>query len=310
MNYAQVIDTMFKLTVAMAVGFGLNKLKVIGAETNKSLSGMIINVTCPALVVYAVCNQKELSAEVVKLLGFGVALYLLLPLLVVVVTLLLGAKADKRGVYQMLLMFGNITFMGFPVVQAMYGEQAIFYINILNILFAVFIFTYGVGLLKENGPGGRFRLRVKDLFSPGAISGYLSLAIYFFRIPVPSLLVNAMGFVGGVTTPLSMIVIGSIIAEFPFKALFSQVRLFGLAAVKLLVFPLLGFLVASLVFEDPMLVGIVTVSLGMPSASLCVMVCKQYGSDTQAETAALGVFITTVLSIVTIPLVIFLLGKA
>jgi len=310
MNYAQVIDTMFKLTVAMAVGFGLNKFKVIGEQTNKSISGMIINVTCPALVVYAVCNQKELSAEVVKLLGFGAVLYLLLPLVVAGLSLLLGAKADKRGVYQMLLMFGNITFMGFPVAQAMYGEQAIFYMNILNILFAVFIFTYGVGLLKENGPGERFRLRLKDILSPGALSGFLSLAIYFFHIQVPSLLVNAMGFVGGVTTPLSMIVIGSIIAEFPFKALFSQGRLFLLAAMKLLLFPLLGFWVANLVFDDPMLVGIVTVSLAMPSASLCAMVCKQYGTEAQADTAALGVFITTVLSIGTIPLVIFLVGMA
>ena len=287
MNYAQVIDTMFRLTVAMAVGFGLNRAKVLTSETNRSLSGMIINVTCPALVVYSVCNQKALSPEVVKLLLFGAGLYVVLPFIGMALTRLMRVRDERRGVYQLLLVFGNVTFMGFPVVQAIYGEQAIFYMNILNILFSVLIFTYGVALLKEGGPGAGFELRWRDVLSPGALAGFLSLAIYFFHISVPCM-----------------------IAEFPLRALFSQGKLFLLSGLKLLLFPLLGYLAANLVFQDPMLAGVVTVSLGMPSASLCAMVCRRYGDEAQADTAALGVFLTTVLSVVTIPLVILLLSKA
>ena len=214
----------------------------------------------------------------------------------------------KQGVYRMLLMFGNVTFMGFPVAQALYGEQAIFYMNIFNIPFTLLIFTYGVALLREKGDGVQTAVRARDIFSPGFLSGLLSLVIYFVQIPVPPMVVNALGFIGGLTTPLSMVVLGSTIAGFSFRDIFKEHKMFILAGLRLAVFPALGFLVAKLIFADAMLAGIVTISLGMPSASLCAMISRQYGNALQADTAAMGVFITTVLSIATIPLMIMLIA--
>ena len=302
-----MFETMVKLTFAMVLGIVLNKAKVFTHETNKSLSSLIVNVTSPALAIYSVSNQNQINAEVLKLVGFGAVLYLALPILALGVILLMRPPRDRRGVYQMLLVFGNVSFMGFPVVEALYGSQAIFYINILNIPFTLLIFTYGVRLLRERGVGEPAAFKMSEVFSPGFVSAILSLCIYFLRIPMPGFAVSSLGFIGSLTTPLSMLVIGSMIADFSLRDFFAQKQLFWLMLIKLLAMPLAGFWVAGLLFQDPVLVGTVTLSLAMPSGALCAMVSRQYGNDAQANTAALGVFITTVVSMVTIPLLIFAL---
>lgn len=309
MSYAQVLDTMFRLGFAMLLGYVLNKTRVINAETNKGLSGMIVNVTSPALAIYAVAGQQQVNAEVLKLVGFGAALYLVLPVLALGAALLLRPARDVRSVYQLLLVFGNVSFMGFPVAQAVYGEQAIFYINILNIPFTLMIFTYGVRLLRGRGEGIDAAFSWGDVFSPGFLSALISLAVYFARLPLPAFVVNALGFVGGLTTPLSMMVIGSMMAAFSFREVFAEKKLYLMAALKLVAMPVAGYFLARLLFADPVLVGVITLSLAMPSGALCAMVGQQYGTVRQANTAALGVFITTILSMLSIPLVILALSR-
>lgn len=298
---------MFKLLFAMAMGFVLRKTKVVSAEANRGFSALVVNLTSPALALYAVLNQSEVNTEAFKLVGFGAALYILMPLLAFGVVLLLRPAKDIRSVYQMLLVFGNVSFMGFPVAQAVYGDQAIFYINILHIPFTLMIFTYGVRLLRSGMAGGGAALRLRDVLSPGFIAAVLSLVIYFLRIAFPPLVTNALGFIGSMTTPLSMLVIGGMMANFAWRDLWAVKGLYLLALVKLAALPVLGFAAASLVFRDPVMVGAVTLSLAMPSGTLVPMVASQYGAQRQADVAALGVFITTVLSMASIPLVILAL---
>jgi len=297
---------MFKLCVTMVLGVVLNKIKILNDDSNKTLSRLIVEVTSPALAVYAVCGQNAINAEVLKLVGFGAAIYLTLPLIAYGLTLLMKPDRPLRGVYQMLLIFGNVSFMGFPVVQALFGEQAIFYINILNIPFTLMIFTYGVRLLSVGKQGGG-ALKISHFLSPGFLAAVISLLIYFLRIPVPSMIAGTLGLVGGLTTPLSMLVIGSMIANFSFRDLFLEKKLFLLSLLKLIAMPIAGFAVARLLFSDPIMIGTITLSLAMPAGTLCAMVSRQYGNDLQANTAALGVFITTVLSLLSIPLVILVL---
>ncbi len=297
---------MFKLCVTMVLGVVLNKIKILNDESNKTLSRLIVEVTSPALAVYAVCGQNAINAEVLKLVGFGAAIYLTLPLIAYGLTLLMKPDRLLRGVYQMLLIFGNVSFMGFPVVQALFGEQAIFYINILNIPFTLMIFTYGVRLLSVGKQGGG-ALKISHFLSPGFLAAVVSLLIYFLRIPVPSMISGTLGLVGGLTTPLSMLVIGSMIANFSLRDLFLEKKLFLLSLLKLIAMPMAGFAVARLLFSDPIMIGTITLSLAMPAGTLCAMVSRQYGNDLQANTAALGVFITTVLSLLSIPLVILVL---
>lgn len=305
MAYENIFNTMFKLLVAISIGYVLNKKNVLNEHVNKSISSLIINVTCPALIIYSVCKQEAVNSEVLKLLGFGGLIYLVLPILSMLIIRMLRVKKSSRGVYELLLIFANVSFMGFPVVQAVYGEKAVFFINILNMPFNLLIFTYGIWLIQRNSHT-KLKLDYKNFVSIGVISSVISLFIYFLQIPMPSFLTEALGFIGGITTPLSMIAIGGIIADFSIREIASEKKMILLSIVKLAIFPFIGYFAAKIIFQDPTLVGVITLSLGMPSGALCVMMCQKHGAD--AKVASIGVFMTTMLSLLTIPVILMLLS--
>ena len=264
MNNAPVLSIFLKLFLAVVIGYVLNRKKILGPEATKGISGLIVNVTCPALVLYSVTKQEGAGGEVLLLVLFGAGMYVVLPFLARLLALPTRRGPGGDGVFQMMLVFANVNFMGFPVVQALYGEGAIFYDNLLHLPFFVLLFTYGIGLIRGKREAGT-RIRVGDILTPGLLAGLASLAVYFLRIPVPSLAVESLGFIGGITTPLSMIAVGSILADFDFRDIFSDKRLFYIAFLKLAALPLAGWFAASLVFRDPMMVGLVTISLGTVS---------------------------------------------
>ncbi len=308
MSGTPVWSIFLKLFLAVVIGYVLNRKKILGPEATKGISGLIVNVTCPALVLYSVTRQEGAGGDVLLLVAFGVAMYAVLPFLAKLLARPTARGPGGDGVFQMMLVFANVNFMGFPVVQAIYGEGAIFYDNLLHLPFFVLLFTYGIRLLRGKREAGA-RIRVGDILTPGLLAGLASLAVYFLRVPVPPLVVESLGFIGGITTPLSMIAVGSILADFDFRDILSDRRLFYIAFVKLVALPLAGWLLAGLVFRDPMMVGLVTISLGMPAASLCAMLGRQYGGPERGKTAALGVLLTTALSFVTIPVLIVLLSR-
>ena len=303
-----LFGTMFKLMVALLLGFFLFRKGKFSEAVNRALSFLVVQVACPAMIIASSFAKGSESGEedmVLWLVAAGAVLYLgLLPLTAWLFSKLLLVEKKKSGAYRFLLMFGNIIFMGFPILESLYGEQAVFYCSILHILFNAAIFSYGIFLLKrEKGKAGS--VRWKDMVSAGSLASVFAIAFHFSGWQPPDFVLDTLKFVGGLTTPLSMIILGSILATFPLGILFKEKRLFFFAAVKLVVYPVLGFFIGRLFFSDPMILGMIVLTLGMPSASMCAMISSQEQREVQTITA--GVIITTILSLVTIPAIYFLL---
>ncbi len=287
---------MLKLLVAVIIGFGAGKKGILNNAVNKGLSALVVNITCPFLIVYVAATQEQASSQVTGILGFGFLLYGGLVLLSYGLSSIFFS-GGQRGMHQLLLTFSNVSFMGLPLVESLYGQDAVFLINILHIPFNLLIFTWGIFLLTEN----RERIQWKKIMQglPGILASLLALGISLTGISVPGMLLTPLSFIGSVTTPLSMLVMGGILAQYSFKEIWGEKRVYLLAVWKLLVYPLAGFLLANLFFEDAVIIGVITLSMGMPSASMCVMLCAQYGGD--EKTASAGVMVTTLLSFITLP---------
>ncbi|MBO4406492.1 MAG: AEC family transporter, partial [Clostridia bacterium] len=133
------------------------------------------------------------------------------------------------------------------------------------------------------------------------------LAMYFARLQFPAVLGETFSFVGGVTPPLTMLITGSILAEYPIKNMLSEIKVKLLLVLKMLLLPVLALLLAKLFFGDPVIVGLITLTFAMPCGSMCAMLSKEYGVN--ADTASSGVVFSTVLSLVTIPLVYLALSR-
>lgn len=298
-----IVSAMVKIFVAILLGMYLRKKDFFPEGMSGKLSSLVVNYTLPALIIYSVCNTGSgNSMDVLKLFGMGILLYLMLPVIALVFSKAARIRKEDAGSYQMLLIYGNISFMGIPVVQSIYGDIAVFYLSLLHMMFNFSIFTYGIYLVSKGD--GKEKLHLKNVLNTGTISCILALAIYFSGIKIPVIISDSLNFIGGITTPLSMLILGYILGGYDIREIFREKKIYLMSIMKLLVFPLLAYLVSTRLFTDPVIIGVITLTVGMPSGSLCVMLSEQYGGNTRL--LSIGVFVTTLLSLVTIPIIYFL----
>lgn len=296
MNFFDVLAEMLVILFAIAAGYGANRLGYLGGETDQKLSKLILNITMPAMIVAAVITGEELPeiSVILSILEVGVVFYVLEFAFVLTVPKLLPGTAGQKGVYRYTLAFPNVGFIGYPVAVALYGDGALFYAAILALPFN--LLSYSLGPLMLAG-AGRFRWR--QLLSPCIVASVLGLVLALTRLRPPAIVGEMLDFVGSITVPLSLLVVGSLLAHMsPGKVLRSP-KLWVLSVLRLLVMPALLCLVLRGMHIEAMVLGIAVSQMGMPVAVNGTLLSMEYGGDTEAM--AQVTFLTTLGAIVTIP---------
>lgn len=296
MNFFDVLAEMLVILFAIAAGYAANHLGYLGGETDQKLSKLILNITMPAMIVAAVITGEELPeiSVILSILEVGVVFYVLEFAFVLTVPKLLPGTAGQKGVYRYTLAFPNVGFIGYPVAVALYGDGALFYAAILALPFN--LLSYSLGPLMLAG-AGRFRWR--QLLSPCIVASVLGLVLALTRLRPPAIVGEMLDFVGAITVPLSLLVVGSLLAHMsPGKVLRSP-KLWVLSVLRLLVMPALLCLVLRGMHIEAMVLGIAVSQMGMPVAVNGTLLSMEYGGDTEAM--AQVTFLTTLGAIVTIP---------
>lgn len=296
MNFFDVLAEMLVILFAIAAGYAANHLGYLGGETDQKLSKLILNITMPAMIVAAVITGEELPeiSVILSILEVGVVFYVLEFAFVLTVPKLLPGTAGQKGVYRYTLAFPNVGFIGYPVAVALYGDGALFYAAILALPFN--LLSYSLGPLMLAG-AGRFRWR--QLLSPCIVASVLGLVLALTRLRPPAMVGEMLDFVGSITVPLSLLVVGSLLAHMsPGKVLRSP-KLWVLSVLRLLVMPAFLCLVLRGMHIEAMVLGIAVSQMGMPVAVNGTLLSMEYGGDTEAM--AQVTFLTTLGAIVTIP---------
>lgn len=296
MNFFDVLAEMLVILFAIAAGYAANHLGYLGGETDQKLSKLILNITMPAMIVAAVITGEELPeiSVILSILEVGVVFYVLEFAFVLTVPKLLPGTAGQKGVYRYTLAFPNVGFIGYPVAVALYGDGALFYAAILALPFN--LLSYSLGPLMLAG-AGRFRWR--QLLSPCIVASVLGLVLALTRLRPPAMVGEMLDFVGSITVPLSLLVVGSLLAHMsPGKVLRSP-KLWVLSVLRLLVMPAPLCLVLRGMHIEAMVLGIAVSQMGMPVAVNGTLLSMEYGGDTEAM--AQVTFLTTLGAIVTIP---------
>ena len=305
MDMMVIIETMVKLLLLMALGFFLNKLGIFSRQSNRMLSDLIVKVTTPLLVISSVCETGGGDVDrlsILPVLGGAFVLYLALILISELIARIPVFHKAECGSNACMLVFSNNSFMGIPVLESLYGSSSIFYNSIVNFPFFIFIFTYGVARLS----GGKQKLNLKAVLTPGVISALIALIIFITGLQLPGVLVDTCEMVGSVTSPLSMMVLGSTVAMYPLGKTLSDWRSYLFSAFRLLVLPALALIACRLLRIDDFYTGIVTLSCAMPVASMVLMLAEQNGLDTAQVSRT--TLVSTLLSVITIPLFVALLS--
>ena len=303
MDLSVVNQTLLELGLLILLGYVLRRRGGLSHEGVRDVSSLAVNITCPLLIIASVNHMQGAATEnVVRWFGIGMVIYALLPLLAKVLVTLLRVREDERGVYAFMLIFANTELLGFPVVQAFWGDEAIFYTAIIHMPFDLLVYSYGVRLMS----GERRPFSLRCLWNSGFVLTVLALVIYFADWHLPRVLVDACYLVGNTTTPLSMLILGASLAEIALRSIFGVPRLYAMAALRLLAIPAIIYLVLRTTgWFSPMLNGIAGVTFGMPVGSMLVMFANAYDRYTQLSTQAVS--LTTLGSLLTIPLMAWLL---
>lgn len=309
--------TMCKLFAALLLGYILNKIGMLDDHTSKRLSAIIMNAVLPFLIISSVAGIDGNGREVLLLFIAGVVCYCLFPLVGFIIVHLFRIPVGMRGTYLCMVVFSNNAFMGYPVVSALFGESAIFYTTIFHMLFNLMVFSLGMILIRKDAgvdgyieeapirPQERIRV-IRQVLNNGVIASVLALIIYFCRIPLPQMVSETCSFIGNICMPLSMMVIGSSIAGYPLRELFSEKKIYLVTAVRLILMPLLVYFALGLFLDNQELVKIATITVGMPIASVVAMASTPYPQ--QGKAASIAVVFSTLCSLVTIPVMCMLLG--
>ena len=154
----------------MLIGYICRKVGVFGENTGKMISGIVINIGNPALIIASGMNPETLENKAALLVTLAVALIFFAIMFVIaeLIPRLLRADREDYGSYQVMTIFANIGFMGYPLLDAMYGGEAVIHAAIFNLLYSVLIYTYGINRMKTSGQ--REKLNGKQLMNVGVIS--------------------------------------------------------------------------------------------------------------------------------------------
>ncbi len=297
-----LLQQMIVLFIYMILGYYGSRAGALDARAGKVLSWIVIHIANPALILNSAVGSdgKAAGRELVSTAVIAVLMFAVLLILAWFTPIVFRASEDEKGIYKLMTTFNNIGFMGFPVIAAVYGNEALLYAAIFTLPFNVLIYTYGIAMVRGKDEEGE-KFQWKRILNIGVVSCLIAVVLYLSSASVPGFIRTAITGLSGLTGPLSMMVIGISLSAISLRELFLDGKLLIYSAVKLLAIPIIGTLVIRQFITNELLVAVCMIMLATPVASMAVMLAGQY--DRNVELASKGVAITTILSVITIPVV-------
>ena len=293
--------TLFAIVI---VGYGAGKLGYLGGDFDRQLSRLVINLTCPALILSsAMTGELPDRQYILPLLLISVVTYAVLTGVAFFLPRYLTKQKADEGAIGFALMFGNVGFMGYPVVASIFGHEAVFYAAVLNVVNTFVVFTIGTILITGKNEVEDSRFQKKVLYSTPMLAAYLTMLIVALRIDgIPEFVSQPLTMLGNVTVPAALLIIGSSMSQLPLRSLMGNGSVYATTALRLAILPLgVHYLMTALGFPA-FVTNINTVVIAMPVATYGTILCLKYEKDTTLMTEV--TFITTLLSMMTIPLLV------
>lgn len=304
-----MIEVMLTLFAIVVVGYVAGKLGYMGGTFDKRLSKLVLDITCPALILSsAMTGQLPDRRLILPLLAISAVTYILLTGVAWMLPRYLTRRKELEGAIGFAIMFGNVGFMGYPVVAAIFGHEAVFYAAVLNVVNTFAVFTVGTLLIMGKGEISVSRIQKKVLLGTPMLAAYLTMLIVILEVKdIPAFISQPLTMIGNVTVPAALLIIGSSMSHLPLRSMLGNRTIYLTTLLRLVVVPLAIYGVGTLLGFSSFVVGINTIVVAMPVATYGTILCLRYGKDVTFITEV--TFITTLLSMLTIPLLHYLLSS-
>ena len=310
MDFLLTLQNVSVLFLLIVVGYIVGKVGIVSESGQKELSGFVLKVTMPATIILAL--QLEYTRErfntALRIMLIISLAYIAMILLSNVISRIYKVDERQRDVIAIGSMLPNTSFMGFPIVLSILGKEALFFAVLgAGLIFEIVSWTYATYIIGRNtGTDFKEGLMKKIFLSPGILSIIIGFILFIFSITIPEPLNATMRLLSQATSPLAMIVVGILLSRSNIKECITNGKLYIISIFKLLIFPLLIFLVLKTLGFIGMEIIIPTVMLSMPTAAYVAMFSANLGND--ANLASQIVFISSLMSLITIPIMVYLVA--
>lgn len=305
-----IVNNLVGLFLLIGVGYLMVKIKLLPGELTGPLSAFLLNVTLPATIFAAMLREFDqaflIEGTIIAVLGFVIfagAAGLAIPL-----AKICRVPASQRGTWMMSVTFPNNGFMGFPLILALLGPVAMGLAVMFGIGFNILLYSVGIKQILADKKGDASvdsPSLFKILFTVVNLATVAGVAVFCLQIPIPECIKSPIEYLSGITTPLSMIVVGMNIAKGRIREVFVDKEAMKAVCVRLLVYPILVWgLFRCIPFDREMMKSVIIITLAMPSAGAGCILAERYGGD--VDLAAHVTFLTSLLCIITIPVVCLL----
>lgn len=302
-----ILSRIISIFLLLIVGYAARKTKILDPAGIKAITNFVLSISIPFAIIASFDRSVPLSAaaDLIKValmaVGFNTLAILIAKLLFARVS---GAR---RQILTYTTVFSNCGFMGFPVVESVFGRIGLMYASIFVVVFNIFVWTYGVALLSKGSDQSGGSSRARDiLLNPGNIAVVIGFIVWILPFALPESINYAISLISGSMTPLSMIIVGATLGGLSVKELIASRAAWVGTGMRLVIMPLIFFIVARIIGLDDQATRVTNLLVAMPAAAQTVIFAERY--DTDASLASSIVFLSTILSAITIPLTAHLIG--
>lgn len=303
MEMPTIINSVISLFLIMLVGIYGSKKGIINSNVSKGLTDILLDVTLPCMIITSFCFQYDegVKSNMLKTFYYSFLVYIII--IMVSHLLILPIKKEKKTILHFANIFTNTGYIGFPILNVLYGAEAVMYGSIFNIFFTIFLWTYGIIIFKgsmEKKEIGKEML--KALRNPSLIAVYIGIIIMLFNLKLPKIILASANSIGSMTGPISMIIVGALSYKVNIKEHLTDWTVYYGAVVKLIIIPAVLYFLSLLINDRTIVSNSVIILASMPAAAMTSIFADSF--NIKRDYAAVLVVITTLLSVFTLPILL------
>lgn len=307
MDITIVIGQMCVMLIIILIGYICFKKNKLSNHSSSHISALVVNICNPATLLCSAFEKQSVMSvgDMLTALFVTICLYAVLLLAGFLIPRVMRIPKDRRYLYHFLTVYGNVGFLGIPLVSAVLGSGALVYISVNCVVYNLLFYTTGVGIIQRKA-GIAQKSSAKDIFSKiinvGTVSALLTVLLYLVDIDLPMVISDTVTYAGRATTFLSMIVLGVSVAQLSPKEIFCHKKDYFFVLLRMVLLPVCCVFLMKPFVTNPLLLGTSALLLSVPCGNLPLMCSREHGL--QADELARIIVLTTLLSVVTIPLVV------
>ena len=310
MDFLVTLQSVSVLFLLIVVGYIVGKVNIISLSGQKELSNFVLKVTMPATIILALQFEftKERFTIATHIIVIAIVAYIIMIVLSKLMRKLYKLDEAERDIVETGMVLPNTSFMGYPIVLSLLGQEALFYAVLgTGLVFEIVAWTYGAYMINRS-TGGDFKknLAKNILLSPGIVSIIVGFSLFALSITIPEPINTTMRLLSGATSPLAMIVVGILLSRSNIKECLTTKKLYFISLTRLLVYPMILFLGLKVLGFTGMKIVIPVMMLSTPTAAYVAIFAGNANNNTKL--ASQIVFVSSLLSLITIPIMVYLVS--